>query len=159
LKEFEVKNSNEFQELFNKGNKSKTLSKTFKNNSGSSRSTTVFRIRFTDSSDKHISEIKLIDMPGTEWITDQSLHDKAQMMESVVINFTNMMFKLALVRRRQNKNSNSDSDIKSLCGWNFPAVNVIREMLENVKKKKKMIIIANLSPSVHDLSQTRGTLK
>lgn len=81
------------------------------------------------------------------------------MMEAVMINFTILMFKNLIIRRRNNKKNHHKVDLSQAVG--SPLLHCLRELLsKNPKDKrvKKLIFIANITPNVIDIQQTENTL-
>jgi kinesin family protein 2/24 len=143
----------------NKAAKNRSTSTTFKNDT-SSRSHAICRIKLENVEFKSVEpgELYFIDLAGSESLADSQFHDKALLKQTKEINKSLMCLK-ECIRNRALQAMNPTKQ------YHIPYRNskltlVLKESLELKSFKHcKTTIIANVSPTVCDGTQTKNTLR
>ena len=159
LKEEEIQSPEHFVELKEKAAKNRTTSSTFKNDT-SSRSHSICRIKLDNTAMKSIEpgELFFIDLAGSESMADSQFHDKTLLKQTKEINKSLMCLKECIRNRALQAMNPSKS-------YHIPYRNskltlIMKDSLELTSNKHcKTTIIANISPCVSDIVQTKNTLR
>ena len=146
-------------DLNNQATKNRTTVSTFKNDT-SSRSHSICRIRIKNNNLLSLEdgELYLIDLAGSESTADMQFHDKEMVKQTQHINKSLMALK-DCIRNRALSVMNEDMSIH-IPYRNSKLTLLLKESFElSSNKHTKTVVIANVGPSVSDLSMTKNTLR
>ncbi len=159
VEEKKIQSLAHFQDLIRRGFERRHTASTFKNDT-SSRSHAICQIRVKNTHLKEIEDGKIfvIDLAGSESASDSLFHDKKRVQEAQGINLTLMCLK-DCIRNRALASLNVDKYFHVPYRSSMLTL-LLKEAFEMESRKLcKTVVIATVSPTVADVSQSLNTLR
>ena len=159
VKEYEIQSVEQFHNLILNGFAHRQTAATFKNDT-SSRSHAVCKIRIQNTLLKGIEDGKIfvIDLAGSENASDIQFHEKSRVMETKEINKSLMALK-DCIRNRALAAQNLEKFYH--VPYRLSKLSLLLKDAFEVESKKlcKTVVIANVAPTVADISMSLNTLR
>jgi len=159
VKEYEIQSVEQFHDLIVNGFSHRQTATTFKNDI-SSRSHAICKIRIQNTVLKGIEDGKIfvIDLAGSENAADIQFHEKSRVMETKEINKSLMALK-DCIRNRALAAQNFEKFYH--VPYRLSKLSLLLKDAFEVESKRlcKTVVIANLAPTVADVSMSLNTLR
>ena len=157
--EVAITDTNDFTKLTNDAMDRRSTSTTFKNDT-SSRSHAVCRLRFENTNIKSAEDgfLFLIDLAGSENAADSQFHDRARIQETKDINKSLMCLK-DCIRNRARASADPGTFVHIPYRQSKLSL-LLKDAFElESYKPSRTVVIANIAPTIADLSMTLNTLR
>ena len=159
VKEYEIQSVKQFHDLIVNGFSHRQTATTFKNDT-SSRSHAICKIRIQNTVLKGIEDGKIfvIDLAGSENAADIQFHEKSRVMETKEINKSLMALK-DCIRNRALAAQNFEKFYH--VPYRLSKLSLLLKDAFEVESKRlcKTVVIANVAPTVADVSMSLNTLR
>lgn len=157
--EYEIESIEQFQDLVQNGFSHRQTATTFKNDT-SSRSHAICKIRIQNTKLRGMEDGKIfvIDLAGSENACDSQFHDKSRLKETKAINGSLMALK-DCIRNRALEAINPDKFYH--VPYRLSKLSLLLKDAFEVESRKlcKTVVIANVAPTLADVSMSLNTLR
>ncbi|KAI8891955.1 P-loop containing nucleoside triphosphate hydrolase protein [Globomyces pollinis-pini] len=148
-----VNNKEDCLQAIEKGFESRKTVATNKNDT-SSRSHFICNISMVDKTSGLVSDVRLIDLAGSERVNDTKHHDSERIKESALINSSLMALK-ECIRARSSKSDKTRIPFRS-----SKLTTLLKDVLiPSEKRPSNLVMMATLAPTIHDVSHSLDTFR